>query len=155
MSTHGLLFQWSSAIHIQFSVLFYNKAELIIIISLTINLFSPWNSWQMVELALSNNHSLTDTYYNRHISIIVESITGDVINMLPLSTWLYVPSMKNRSQRNMIQKCWKCVNFREIPSAWWCIMNIPTYCQNTPKMTSTQNRSFLSDRGLNSYIRVY
>jgi hypothetical protein len=155
MSTHGLLFQWSSTIHIQFNALFYNKADLIIIFSLTINLFSPWNSWQMVELALNNNHSLTDTYYNRHISIIVESFTGDVINMLTLSTWQYVPRIKNRSQQAKIEKCWKVVNFREIPSAWWCRMNIPTYCQNTPKKTSTKNRSFLSDRGLNSYLRVY
>ena len=107
MSTHGLLFQWSITIHIQFSALFYNKADLIIIFSVTISLFSPWNSWQMVELVLSNNHSLTDTYYNRHISIIVESITGDVINMLTLSTWQYVPRIKtdhNKTRLRNVEK---------------------------------------------------
>ena len=34
------------------------KADLIII-SLKINLFSPWYSWKIAELALNNNHSLT------------------------------------------------------------------------------------------------
>ena len=34
-----------------------NKADLIII-SLKINLFSPWYSWKITELALNNNHSL-------------------------------------------------------------------------------------------------
>jgi hypothetical protein len=35
---------------------------------LKINLFSPWYSWKIVDLALSNNHSLinktTSRYYN-------------------------------------------------------------------------------------------
>ena len=43
MSIRGLLFQW--------------KSDLIVIL-LKINLFSPWYSWKIVELALSNNHSL-------------------------------------------------------------------------------------------------
>ena len=30
----------------------------VIIISLKINLFSPWYSWKIAELALNNNHSL-------------------------------------------------------------------------------------------------
>jgi hypothetical protein len=34
-----------------------NKADLIII-SLKINLFSPWYGWKISELALNNNHSL-------------------------------------------------------------------------------------------------
>ena len=58
MSTSRLLFQWASTIKIQLSVLVYNKADLIII-SLKINLFSPWYSWKIAELALNNNHSLT------------------------------------------------------------------------------------------------
>ena len=69
MSTRGLLFQWASNIKIIFSVLVKNKADLIII-SLKINLFSPWNSWKIAELALNNNHSLTHSppnpYYYRN-----------------------------------------------------------------------------------------
>ena len=42
MSTRGLLFQWASTINVQLSVL-----------------VSPWYSWKIPELALSNNHSLT------------------------------------------------------------------------------------------------
>jgi hypothetical protein len=61
MSTRGLLFQWSSTIKIQLSVLVKYKADLIII-SLKINLYSPWYSWKIVELAFkqqSLTHSLT------------------------------------------------------------------------------------------------
>ena len=59
MFTLGLLFQWASTIKIQLSMLVQNKANPIIIISLKINLFSPYYSWTIDELALSNNHSLT------------------------------------------------------------------------------------------------
>jgi hypothetical protein len=45
----GLLFQWANTIKIQLSMY---KGELIII-SLKINLFSPWYSWKMAELALN------------------------------------------------------------------------------------------------------
>ena len=58
MSTRGLLFQWASTIKIQLSLLIYNEADLIII-SLTISLFSPWYNWNIAELVLNNNHSLT------------------------------------------------------------------------------------------------
>ena len=34
----------------------------LIIISLKINLFSPWYSWKIAELALNNNHSLTSIW---------------------------------------------------------------------------------------------
>ena len=54
----GLLFQWASTINIQLIVLVLYKADLIII-SLKINLFSPWYSWTIAEWALNNNHSLT------------------------------------------------------------------------------------------------
>jgi hypothetical protein len=54
MSTCELLFQWASFTKIQFSVY---KAD-VIIISLTLSLFSPWYSWKNAELALNNNHSL-------------------------------------------------------------------------------------------------
>ena len=48
MSTRGLLFQWACTIKIQLSVLVLNKADLIII-SLKINLSSPWYSWIIVK----------------------------------------------------------------------------------------------------------
>jgi hypothetical protein len=57
MPARGLLFQWASANKIQLNVFVYNKADLIII-SLKINLFSPWNSWNIAKLALTNNHTL-------------------------------------------------------------------------------------------------
>jgi hypothetical protein len=50
MSTREL-FQWASSIKIQLSVLVWNKADFIII-SLKINLFTPWYSWTIT-------HSLT------------------------------------------------------------------------------------------------
>ena len=58
ISTCGLLFQWTSTIEIQLSMMVYYKADLIII-SLKIKLFSPWYGWKITELALNNNHSLT------------------------------------------------------------------------------------------------
>ena len=51
------LFQWTSIINIQLSLLVKYKADSIIV-SLKINLFSLWYSWQIAELALNNNHSL-------------------------------------------------------------------------------------------------
>ena len=58
MSTHGLLFQWSSTIKIQLSVLVYYKTNIIItIISLNGKQFSPWCGWQIAHLAINNNHS--------------------------------------------------------------------------------------------------
>ena len=72
MYIRGLLFQWPSTIKIQLSVLVYYKADLIII-SLTINLFSPWYSWKIPELALNRNHPLhplatkfCEFHYNLH-----------------------------------------------------------------------------------------
>jgi hypothetical protein len=52
MSIRGLLFRWTSTMRIQLSVLIYYKADLIIIISLKIDLFSPWYSWKIAELAV-------------------------------------------------------------------------------------------------------
>ena len=67
MCTSGATYQSAdcsaSTIKPQLSVLVYYKADLIII-SLKINLFSPWYSWIIAKLALSNNHSLT--HLNRH-----------------------------------------------------------------------------------------
>ena len=59
-------YQLVSTIKIQLALLgvlpllVYYKADLFII-SLKINLFSPWYSWKIAELALNNNHSLTIT----------------------------------------------------------------------------------------------
>ena len=60
-TTRGLLFQWASTINIHLRVLIKYKADLIII-SLKINVLSPWYSWQIAELALNNNHSLTHAF---------------------------------------------------------------------------------------------
>ena len=56
MSIRGLLFQWASTIKLQLSVLVKYKAGLIII-SLKINLFSPWYSWNFF-----NQQSLTHSF---------------------------------------------------------------------------------------------
>ena len=55
MSINWLLFQWARTIKILLSIFVY----CLIIISLKINLFFPWYSWKIDELALNNNHSLT------------------------------------------------------------------------------------------------
>ena len=55
MSIRRLLFQWTSTIKIQLSMLVFCKADLIII-SLKINLFSPLYSWKIAEL-VSLSHS--------------------------------------------------------------------------------------------------
>jgi hypothetical protein len=52
MSIRELLFQWASTVNIQLSVFVYYKAD-VIIISLKINLYSPWYSWKIAELTLS------------------------------------------------------------------------------------------------------
>jgi len=56
MSIRGL-FQRASTIKIQLSMLVWYKADLIII-SLKINLFSPWYSWKIAELTLNISRSL-------------------------------------------------------------------------------------------------
>ena len=62
--TRGLFFQRASTMNIQFSVLVYYKADLVII-SLTINLFSPWHSWKIAELALITRW-LTEPFLRSH-----------------------------------------------------------------------------------------
>jgi hypothetical protein len=66
MFTGGLLFQWTSTMKIQLSVFVYYKADLIII-SLKINLFLPWYSWNIAQLVLNNNHTLTQTKVTSHM----------------------------------------------------------------------------------------
>ena len=62
ISTRGLLFQWASIIK--------NTTKRVGLVQsgpyhyfIEINLFSPWYSWTIVELALSNNHSLTQSVH--------------------------------------------------------------------------------------------
>jgi hypothetical protein len=57
MPTRRLLIQWTRTIKIHLGGLVSNKAGPIII-SLIVNLFSPWHSWnKCAELALDNNYS--------------------------------------------------------------------------------------------------
>jgi hypothetical protein len=60
-------------------MLFLYKEDLIII-SLKINIFSPWYSWSIVELALSNNHSLTPFIYLFILIVIILFIISVVDN---------------------------------------------------------------------------
>jgi hypothetical protein len=64
MSIWFLLLQWASTIKVQLRLLVQYKEDLVII-SLKINLFSPWYSWKIAWLALKNNHSLT---FQKHCS---------------------------------------------------------------------------------------
>ena len=65
MSTRRLLFQWTSTIKIQLSMLVFYKADIIIIIILLkCNLFLPWYDWKISHLALNNNYSITHTYHS-------------------------------------------------------------------------------------------
>jgi hypothetical protein len=57
MAIRGLLYQW--AIKKNPTKRVGPAQRGLIIISLKINLFSPWYSWTIAELALNSNHSLT------------------------------------------------------------------------------------------------
>jgi hypothetical protein len=93
MSISGLLFQWATTIKIQLSVLVYTqyKADFIII-SLKINLISPWYSWKIAEIVLNNNHplpfiKLTSVIMNliwlkRHINPSVEDFFKPMLQLL-------------------------------------------------------------------------
>ena len=56
MFIRGLFFQWASIMKIQLSVLVWYRAN-IIIISLKINLLSPWYSWKIAEYELKSKHA--------------------------------------------------------------------------------------------------
>jgi hypothetical protein len=58
-SNCGQLFQWASTIKNPTQCVGHKYKADLIIISLKINLFSPWYSWKIAELALNNNHLLT------------------------------------------------------------------------------------------------
>jgi hypothetical protein len=92
MSTHWLLFQWPSTIKIQLCVLVKYKVDFIII-SLKLNLFSPWYSWKIAELSLNNNHSFNFFHF------IVESVYNEYMTMIILwytlprfQSWFWFPS---------------------------------------------------------------
>jgi hypothetical protein len=71
MSARRLLFQWASTIKIKLGMLVWYKADFIII-SLIINLFSPWYSWKIAELALKTTitYSFNNTEFqvSRHMT---------------------------------------------------------------------------------------
>ena len=111
ISIHGLLFQWASTTKIQLSVLVKYKVDPIII-SLKINLFSPWYSWKIAELALNNNHSLEDVMVNMLSSSTVDHRFNMVMQNQKLSTlyWLFLceeHSIKEYEQR-LVRPGW-CV----------------------------------------------
>jgi len=56
-SASHLSYQINSAVNLYYGNLQFLKK--LIVISLKINLFSPWYSWKIAELALNNHHSLT------------------------------------------------------------------------------------------------
>jgi hypothetical protein len=92
MSTSGLLLQWASTIKIQLSVLVENKTN-IIIISLTINLFLPWYSWEIAELAFNNNHSLTVLFVVLHTKnklIVNEMMMMFVLFSTNTLSWIFI-----------------------------------------------------------------
>ena len=77
----GLLFQWASTIEFKLRVFVLYKADLIIIIPSTINLFMPWYSYKIAELALNNNYSLSVTQM-LHVYWYLSSISDQVILFL-------------------------------------------------------------------------
>ena len=63
-----------------------------VIISMKINLFSPWYSWKIAELALNNNHSITSIsrscskwcHLKRHIQVymvVLSNIVAKISNV--------------------------------------------------------------------------
>ena len=100
LSTRRLLFQWASTIKMQLSMLVLYKTDLIII-SLKINLFSPWYSWQIAELAVNNNHSLTlscPRLYCYCLSLLL--CTNQVPKVLYCGQWVMVYKKNVSSQCN-------------------------------------------------------
>ena len=59
MSIRGLLFQWASTMKFKLIMLVYCTKRTSL--SSHIDLFSPWYSWKIAELALNNNHSPTQS----------------------------------------------------------------------------------------------
>ena len=75
------LFQWASTIEFKLRVFVLYKADLIIIIPSKINLFMPWYSYKIAELALNNNYSLSVTQM-LHVYWYLSSISDQVILFL-------------------------------------------------------------------------
>jgi len=85
-------FNNTSAISWQ-SVLLVEATGDLIIISLKINLFSPWYSWKIAELALSNNQSLTliSRSYILYIPVLHTLICQSVILLYASHLYSYMP----------------------------------------------------------------
>jgi hypothetical protein len=49
----------------------HHKADLIIIISLKMNLFSPWYCWKYCWIGVKNNHSLTHSLTHTYITVLL------------------------------------------------------------------------------------
>jgi hypothetical protein len=102
----GLLFQWASTIKIQLSLLVY-KAELII--SLKINLFSPWHSWIGVKSLVWPNRG-----------------SNQRSNALEASTLTIMPPMRLQCNKKKHDSKWRNLHIY-IPvysSIKWLSMNV-------------------------------
>ena len=94
LSIRRLVFNWASTTKIQLRVLVLYKADLIII-SLKINLFSPWYTWKIAELPLSNNHSLThncscDKLWLQGVRVMMCNVTFNIISVISWRSVLFV-----------------------------------------------------------------
>jgi hypothetical protein len=80
-----------STMQIQLNMLVYNKAKLIII-SLKMNLYSPWYSRNIAELALTNNHlRVVEIFQNCSISWIYNYLCNQCPS--PIKLWFRLPLM--------------------------------------------------------------
>ena len=61
----------------------------LLLISLKIDLFSPWYSWTIAELALNNNHSLTltEVYEPREHCLPFWKVCGDIPRIISHFIW--------------------------------------------------------------------
>jgi hypothetical protein len=86
-------------------VLVWNKVD-ITIIPLKLNLLSPWYSWQIVALALSNNQSITLIFDDSFVSKLVSPESGYCVRM----EWhVYMPAF-TRSFDNFTWSEWLLFN---------------------------------------------
>ena len=112
MSTRGLLFRWASTKKIQQNVLVYYKADLIIIISLKTNLFSPWYSWVGVT-----QQSLTKRGTNLQIPSLTKRGTNlQIPSLTKRGTNLQIPSLTKRRTNLQIPSLTKRGTNLQIPS---------------------------------------
>ena len=113
LSIRRLVFHCASTTKIQLRVLVLYKADLIII-SLKINLFSPWYTWKIAELPLSNNHSLThncscDRHWLQGVRVMMCNVTFNNISVILSVLLEEKPPTCRKSQTNFITLC--CIEF--------------------------------------------